>query len=97
MFSNAKYLREGLSALGHNVLGRVSPFVCVKIGSEVMARIVVKILMENDIFVNVVEYPHAELGCAAIRMSLTPEHSQQQLDQLIKCFDWSYRMGKGVF
>lgn len=46
---------------------------------------------------NVVEYPHAELGCAAIRMSLTPEHSQQQLDQLIKCFDWSYRMGKGVF
>lgn len=50
MLSNAKYLREGLSALGHNVLGRVSPFVCVKIGNEVMARIVVKILMENGKF-----------------------------------------------
>lgn len=66
------------------MLGRVSPFVCVRIGNEVLGRIIVKILMENGtfsfnagVFVNILEYPQANSGEANIRMSLNPDHTQE--------------------
>lgn len=91
---NANYLREKLTARGHKVLGRVSPFVCVCVGKEVLARMITKTLMENNIFVNTVEFPQTKLGEATIRMTLTPDHTQEQLEELIEAFDWSYKTCK---
>ena len=40
-------MRDQFSKRGYTVLGRVSPFICVRVGHEVFARIIAKILMEN--------------------------------------------------
>lgn len=34
VLENGKYLRESLKSKGHQVLGRVSAFVCVRVGNE---------------------------------------------------------------
>jgi cysteine sulfinate desulfinase/cysteine desulfurase-like protein len=47
--------------------------------------------------VNAFEYPNAKLGEATIRMSLTPDHTAEQLDQLVEAFDWAYRGCKELF
>lgn len=52
---------------------------------------IVKTLMENDIFVNTVEYPYTKLGMATIRICLTPDHTHEQLDKLAEAFDWAYK------
>ena len=48
VMENSTYLREQLTSRGHRVSGRVSPFVCVPVGEEVLARMIVKALMENS-------------------------------------------------
>lgn len=83
VMDNSKYLRQQITAKGYRVAGRVSPFVCVPVGQEILARMIVKTLMENDIFVNVVEYPFTKIGQATIRMTLTPDHTHEQLDRLV--------------
>ena len=47
VLANCGYLRDKLTALGYEVLGRVSGFVCVKVGNEIVSRMIVRILMDN--------------------------------------------------
>lgn len=50
MLGHSAYLRDKFSSKGYQPLGRVSPFVCVKVGNEVYARMIAKALMENGNF-----------------------------------------------
>jgi len=47
VISNSTYLRTKLASLGHTALGRISAFVCVRVGKEIIARLIVRILMDN--------------------------------------------------
>lgn len=51
MLKNSSYLRNALEAKGLKVLGRVSPFVCIRVGNEIVARIVSRILMDNGKYI----------------------------------------------
>lgn len=55
VLQNGTYLRQILSNKGYKVLGRVSPFVCVRIGNEAEARVIAKILSDNskNIFIQI--------------------------------------------
>jgi len=48
VLENGNYLRQILTKKGYQVLGRVSPFVCVRIGNEAEVRMIAKILMDNS-------------------------------------------------
>lgn len=47
VLKNGALLRGLLAGKGFQVLGRVSPFVCVRVGNEIVARIITRILMDN--------------------------------------------------
>ena len=53
--------------------------------------------MENGVFVNLVEFPQVKRGEATIRMSLTPEHTEQQIDRLVEVLVQSVEAGKVIF
>ena len=48
VLENGNYLRQILTKKGYQVLGRVSPFVCVRIGNEAEVRMIAKLLMDNS-------------------------------------------------
>ena len=48
LLNHSTYLREKLASKGFKVLGRASPFVSVCVGKEVLARMIVRALMENS-------------------------------------------------
>lgn len=56
VLSNAGYLRDLLQAKNYEVLGRLSPFVCVKVGNEIVSRLIIRILMDNGIFQTIQKY-----------------------------------------
>lgn len=97
VLSNSTYLREKIAAKGLQPLGRASPFVCVKVGSDVLARIILRIMMENGVFVTLIEFPQIKRGEAVIRMSLTPEHTHEQIDRLVDVLVQSVEAGNVVF
>lgn len=37
------------------------------------------------------EYPFTKVGMATIRMTLTPDHTHEQLEKLAEAFDWAYK------
>lgn len=47
LIDNCNYLRTKLQEKGHEPLGRPSGFVCVRVGDEIVSRIIVRILMDN--------------------------------------------------
>ena len=47
LLENCNYLREKLQSKGYAPLGRPSGFVCVRVGDEIVSRIIVRILMDN--------------------------------------------------
>jgi len=50
LLDNCNYLREKLQARGYSPLGRASGFVCVRVGDEIVSRIIVRVLMDNGTF-----------------------------------------------
>jgi glycine C-acetyltransferase len=50
LIENCNYLRSKLQQKGHTPLGRTSGFVCVRVGDEIISRIIVRILMDNGSF-----------------------------------------------
>jgi 7-keto-8-aminopelargonate synthetase-like enzyme len=55
LLSNSSALREKFEQKGYKPLGRVSPIVCLRVGHEVLARMIVKALMENGTFLSMQE------------------------------------------
>lgn len=44
-----------------------------------------------------VEYPHTKEGHGTIRMSLNPQHTEDQLSRLVEGFEWAHGACKKVF
>lgn len=47
LIDNCNYLRSQLQSKGYTPLGRPSGFVCVRVGDEIVSRIIVRVLMDN--------------------------------------------------
>lgn len=97
MLANCTYLRDLLISKGYEVLGRVSGFVCVKVGNEIVSRMIVRILMDNEVHVNNMEYPQAPQGQAVVRFSLMPGHTQEQMSELVAAFHFAASNAREVF
>jgi 7-keto-8-aminopelargonate synthetase-like enzyme len=65
---------EGLTCMGIN-----SPIVPVLIGSEKVSRLVGKMLFEQSVFVNQVEFPGVPVGASRLRLQLMSNHNMQQI------------------
>jgi 8-amino-7-oxononanoate synthase len=92
LLGNAEYLREGLRALGLQVVepgtlpgGSVAttPVVPVIVGDDWQAVLLWKALFEAGVYTNVAIHPAVPPGGALLRTSLMASHERQHLDRAL--------------
>jgi 7-keto-8-aminopelargonate synthetase-like enzyme len=68
-----------LAAEGLECMGMASAIVPVLIGSEPVSRLVGKLLFDQSVFVNQVEFPGVPVGASRLRLQLMANHTMQQV------------------
>jgi 7-keto-8-aminopelargonate synthetase-like enzyme len=79
LMRNIEGLRALLAGEGLTCMGIPSPIVPVLIGSEKVSRLVGKMLFEQSVFVNQVEFPGVPVGASRLRLQLMSNHNMQQI------------------
>jgi 7-keto-8-aminopelargonate synthetase-like enzyme len=84
MMMNVLTLRRELDGAGLGYYGDPSAIVCVKMGSEGLARLVSRRLPELGLVANLVEFPAVPKGAARIRMQVMANHTDQNIADAVK-------------
>ena len=79
LMANVLALRAGLRAVGLEVYGDPSAIVCVKMGTEALARLTGRRLPELGLLANLVEFPAVGKGSARFRMQVMAKHSPRNI------------------
>ncbi|MGZ8360766.1 MAG: aminotransferase class I/II-fold pyridoxal phosphate-dependent enzyme [Allosphingosinicella sp.] len=79
LMTNIRLLRELLHGSGFETYGDPSPIVCVKMGSEGLARLVARRLPSIGLLSNLVEFPAVPKGQARFRMQVMAKHSSRDI------------------
>jgi glycine C-acetyltransferase len=79
LMTNIRLLRELLLGTGFETYGDPSPIVCVKMGSEGLARLVARRLPELGLLSNLVEFPAVPKGQARFRMQVMARHTSRDI------------------
>ena len=79
LMANVLTLRHQLLGAGLDYYGDPSAIVCVKMGTEGLARLVSKRLPELGLIANLVEFPAVPKGAARIRMQVMANHSEKNI------------------
>jgi glycine C-acetyltransferase len=90
MMSNVLSLREQMRGVGLDVYGDPSAIVCVKMGSEALARLVGRHLPELGLIANLVEFPAVPKGQARFRMQVMAQHSPQNISDAVQRLRTAY-------
>ncbi len=102
VLDNARYLHDGLSELGFQVVPRsraadgteiVTPVVPVVVGDDWKAVFLWKALYEAGVFVNVAIHPAVPPSGALLRTSVMASHDHETLDRALEAF----ARAKGTF
>ena len=84
MLTNVVSLRSALRLAGLDFYGDPSAIVCVKMGSEGLARLVARRLIDLGLVANLVEFPAVPKGAARIRMQVMANHSEQNIADAVR-------------
>src|ERR1700716_580495 len=84
LMANALNLRHHLREAGLDYYGDPSAIVCVKMGTEGLARLVSKRLPELGLIANLVEFPAVPKGAARIRMQVMSNHSEKNIADAVR-------------
>jgi 7-keto-8-aminopelargonate synthetase-like enzyme len=84
LMTNVLSLRRQLREAGLEYYGDPSAIVCVKMGTEGLARLVSKRLPELGLIANLVEFPAVPKGAARIRMQVMANHSEQNIADAVQ-------------
>ena len=82
--ANILSLRHQLREAGLDYYGDPSAIVCVKMGTEGLARLVSKRLPELGLIANLVEFPAVPKGAARIRMQVMANHSEKNIADAVQ-------------
>jgi glycine C-acetyltransferase len=83
---NIRMLRSLIGGCGLQTYGDPSAIVCVKMGTEALARLVSRRLPTAGMLANLVEFPAVPKGQARFRLQVMAKHSQADI------FDGVYRL-----
>ncbi|MGX6449348.1 aminotransferase class I/II-fold pyridoxal phosphate-dependent enzyme [Patulibacter sp. S7RM1-6] len=95
VLDNARYLRDGLEALGYAVVQPqplpdgsdvVTPIVSVAVGDDWKAALLWRALYDGGVFVNTALHPAVPPSGAALRTSVMATHTREVLDRAIDAF-----------
>jgi glycine C-acetyltransferase len=97
MMANVLALREQLVAAGFEVYGDPSAIVCVKMGSEALARLVSRRLPAAGLIANLVEFPAVPKGQARFRMQVMANHTDQNIRDAVSALREAFEAGRAEF
>jgi glycine C-acetyltransferase len=86
LHSNARYFRDGMRALGFELLPGEHPIIPVMLGDAPLAVRLAQRLQSEGVYVVAFAFPVVPHGKARIRTQISAAHSQAQLDQVIQAF-----------
>lgn len=84
LMTNILSLRQHLRDAGLGYYGDPSAIVCVKMGSEGLARLVSRRLPDLGLVANLVEFPAVPKGQARIRMQVMANHSEHNIIKAVE-------------
>jgi 7-keto-8-aminopelargonate synthetase-like enzyme len=84
LLANVLSLRRELTEAGLEFYGDPSAIVCVKMGSEGLARLVSRRLPALGLVANLVEFPAVPKGAARIRMQVMANHTEQNICDAVR-------------
>jgi 7-keto-8-aminopelargonate synthetase-like enzyme len=84
LMANILTLRHHLREEGLEYYGDPSAIVCVKMGTEGLARLVSRHLPELGLVANLVEFPAVPKGAARIRMQVMARHSEKNIADAVQ-------------
>jgi glycine C-acetyltransferase len=93
LMSNAVSLRRRLAEAGFEAYGDPSPIVCVKLGSESLARLVSRRLQEAGVIVSLMEFPAVPKGQARVRLQLMAGHTEDNLRDAVAALKAAHEAG----
>src|SRR3989338_2409494 len=83
VLKNAAYLREKLVENGFDILNSQTQIIPVRIGNEIKALDVSSELLERGIFVPAARWPAVSKGSARLRLTVSCDHTDSQMDFLV--------------
>lgn len=83
---NTKYFREGMSALGFDIVPGTHPITPVMLYDAPLAQQMADKLLAEDIYVIGFFYPVVPKGKARIRVQVSAAHTREMLDRAIAAF-----------
>ena len=83
LWANTRRMLDGLAAMGFDTGASETPIVPITIGSVERTFHAWKALSDAGVFVNVVLPPAVPTGGCLIRMTLTAEHTAEQIDRVL--------------
>jgi glycine C-acetyltransferase len=86
LMANAARFREGVTKAGFTVRAGETPIVPVMLGDARLAQELAKGLLDEGIYVIGFSYPVVPKGEARIRVQLSAQHTEAQVDQAIGAF-----------
>ncbi|HEX3950609.1 MAG TPA: glycine C-acetyltransferase [Steroidobacteraceae bacterium] len=89
--ANARHFRNGMEALGFNLVPGEHPIIPVMLGDAPLAVRLAERMQQQGIYVVAFSFPVVPHGKARIRTQMNAAHSTQQLDQVIAAFGRSAR------
>ena len=84
--ANAKHFREGMSALGFDLVPGHHPIVPVMLGDAEVAVKMSERLYENGVYATGFFYPVVPMGKARIRTQMSAAHTPEDIDFAIEAF-----------
>ncbi len=84
--NNASYFRQGLEALGFNLIPGEHPISPIIIGEAKLAKTMADKLLNEGVYVIGFSYPVVAKGQARIRIQISAVHKQHHLDQALGAF-----------
>jgi glycine C-acetyltransferase len=87
LWSNADYLRKGLSKLGFDTGKSQTPIIPLMLGEVTLAKEFSNLLFENGVFAKAIGYPTVPEGKARVRIMNTAVHTKKDLDKALFVFE----------
>jgi len=89
--ANARHFRNGMQALGFNLVPGEHPIIPVMLGEAPLAVRLAERMQQEGVYVVAFSFPVVPHGKARIRTQMNAAHSTAQLDQVISAFGRSAR------
>jgi len=83
---NSRYFREGLTALGLDILPGSHPIVPIMLGEASLAQQMAALMLEKGVYVTGFFYPVVPQGKARIRTQVSAAHTREDLDFVLEKF-----------